>query len=348
MCGFSETCSMENKKKDLHSWGDTAEIKSFILIKKVVNRLLDGFFHFKKRKGEIVAGSATFFSLLSFGPILLTLISLSTFVFSSQDKAQDFVLSAINNNFPNLAPWILKSLNQIVATQIQGNSGFSVINFVVLLYATLGVISSLHFGLKTISRSQSRGGFFLDDAKSLFAGVSVTLFMGGFLMLSSPNIVKGWLYTSSASWNDFSDFLISYNILPALSAMAFFTLYYQWSTPKNISWRDSFYGATTFVVTFMVGKSFYWVYHLYTKDTMSQSYGNFYTLVVAVLWVYYLMCAFFYGASVACVREIELYKGELMMGKPTRRKKQTPPSVPIAEDGEADQFDEEDDEKSAA
>lgn len=321
---------MKKRKPDLHSWGDSAEIKSFILIKRVVNRLLDGFFHFKKRKGEIVAGSATFFSLLSFGPILLSLISLAAFVFGSQEKSREFVLGAINNNFPNLAPWIFKSINQIVATQLQGDTGFSGINFIVLVYATLGVISSLHFGLKTISRGESRGGFFLDDAKSLFAGVSVALFMGFFLMLSSPNILKGWLYTSSASWNDFSDFIIAYNVLPSLGALGFFTFYYQWSTPKNISWRDSFYGAATFVTTFMVGKSFYWVYHLYTKDTLSQSYGNFYTLVVAVLWVYYLMCAFFYGASVACVREQEIYKGELMMGKPTRRKAQ-PPQVPLEE-----------------
>ena len=44
---------------------------------------------------------------------------------------------------------------------------------------------------------------------------------------------------------------------------------------------------------------------------MGQAYGNFYTLVVAVMWVYFLMCAFFYGASVACVRERELYNGQI-------------------------------------
>lgn len=322
---------MEKKKKDLHkdlhSWGDNAEIKSFILIKRVMNRLLDGFFHFKKRKGELVAGSATFFSLLSFGPILLCLISFAGFFFPNANQAQNFVLNAINNNFPELAPWIMKSITQIVSTQLKGNTGFSFINFVVLVYASLGVVSSLHFGLKTISRDNTSGGFLLDDVKSLIAGMSVATFMGLFFMLSSPNIMKSWLYTSHAGWNNVADTLISYNVLPSLTALGFFTVYYQWSTPKNITFKESFYGAMTFVGTFMVGKSFYWVYHLYTKDTLSQSYGNFYTLVVAVLWVYYLMCAFFYGASVACVREQEIYKGQLMVGVPVKRKK-TPPQVP--------------------
>lgn len=326
------------KKKDLQSWGDNAEIKSFIIIKRMMNRLLDGFFHFKKRKGEIVAGSATFFSLLSFGPILLTLITLSGFFFPTTHQARDFVLGAINHNFPNLAPWILKSITQIVSTQLEGNTGFSFINFFVLVYASLGVISSLHFGLKTISKEESRGGFLLDDMRSLIAGVSVAIFMGGFLMLSSPNILKGWLYTSNASLNDFSDFLITYNILPAICSLAFFTFYYQWSTPKSISLKESFYGASTFVGTFMVGKSFYWIYHLYTKDTLSQSYGNFYTLVVAVLWVYYLMCAFFYGASVACVREREIYQGQIMVGTPVRMSNAQmppPPSFEEVDDEEA-------------
>jgi membrane protein len=286
-----------------------------------MNRLLDGFFHFKKRKGEIVAGSATFFSLLSFGPILLCLISFSAFFFKTPMQAKDFVLGAINNNFPNLAPWIMKSIGQIVTTQLQGNTGFSFINFIVLVYASLGVVSSLHFGLKTISRDNTSGGFLLDDAKSLVAGISVASFMGLFFMLSTPNIMKGWLYASNGNWNDFADVLINYNVLPSLAALGFFTFYYQWSTPKSITFKESFYGAMTFVATFMVGKSFYWVYHLYTKDTLSQSYGNFYTLVVAVLWVYYLMCAFFYGASVACVREQEIYKGQLMVGVPVKRKK---------------------------
>jgi membrane protein len=335
------------KKSDLQSWGDNAEIKSFILIKRMMNRLLDGFFHFKKRKGEIVAGSATFFSLLSFGPILLTLITLSGFFFPTPDEAKNFVLGAINNNFPNLAPWIFKSISQIVSTQLKGDTGFSFLNFFVLVYASLGVISSLHFGLKTISKEESSGGFLLDDMRSLIAGVSVALFMGGFLMLSSPNILKGWLYTSNASWNDFSDTLIAYNILPALCSLGFFTFYYQWSTPKSISLKESFYGASTFVATFMVGKSFYWVYHLYTKDTLSQSYGNFYTLVVAVLWVYYLMCAFFYGASVACVREREIYQGQLMVGKPVRKKKVEKKKAPASLEEDFDDFEEFDEEDAA-
>jgi|GEM_PF-1363536 len=317
------------EKRDLNKWGDNVEVRSFVFIKRVVNRALDGYFHFKKRKGDMVAGSATFFALLSFGPILLTLISLAGALYPESGEAKNFVLSAINNNFPNLAPWILESIDKIVSTQLKGETGFSFINFFVLLYASMGVIASLHFGLKTVSKQDFKGGFLVEDLKSFVAGVSVAIFMGGFLLLSNPTVMKKWLFTTSTSWNGLATFFIDYNIFPAIASLVFFTFYYQWSTPNHIKLKESFKGASAFVATFMLGKSFYWVYHLYTKDSMSQSFGNFYTLVVAVLWIYYLMCAFFYGASVACVREQEIYQGKLMVGVPTKRKAEpTPPPSP--------------------
>ncbi len=323
-----ENLENEKAKRDIHKWGDNVEVRSFVFIKRVVNRALDGYFHFKKRKGDMVAGSATFFAILSFGPILLTLISLAGAFFPESWQAKDFVLSAVNHNFPNLAPWIYKSIDKIVTAQLSGETGFSFINFIVLLYASLGVIGSLQFGLKTISKQDFKGGFLVDDVKSFFTGLSVATFMGVFLVLSNPNIMKKWLFTSHSTWNDMATFLIDYNIFPCLASLGFFTFFYQWSTPDHIKVRESFKGASAFVVTFMVGKSFYWVYHLYTKDSLSQSFGNFYTLVVAVLWVYYLMAAFFYGASVACVRQSELYQGKLMVGVPKKRKKEQPSLAP--------------------
>lgn len=335
------------EKRDLNKWGDNVEVRSFVFIKRVVNRALDGYFHFKKRKGDMVAGSATFFALLSFGPILLTLISLAGALYPESGEAKSFVLSAINNNFPNLAPWILESVDKIVTTQLKGETGFSFINFIVLLYASMGVIASLHFGLKTVSKQDFKGGFLVEDLKSFVAGISVAIFMGGFLLLSNPIVMKKWLFTASTSWNGFAGFFIDYNIFPAIASLGFFTIYYQWSTPNHIKLKESFKGASAFVATFILGKSFYWVYHLYTKDSLSQSFGNFYTLVVAVLWIYYLMCAFFYGASVACVREQEIYQGKLMVGVPTRRKAESVPP-PSPESKASSQIPEMPDKKEAA
>ena len=294
-----------------NNWGNSAEVRSFVAVKRMVNRLLDGFFHFKKRKGEVVAGSATFYSLISFGPILLWMISLAGLFYTNNEDARDFVLGVVKNNVPNLAPWILDSIKKIVTTQLEGGAGFSFINFLVLLYSSLGLVTSLYFGINTIAKSESKGGFFIEDIRSMGMGLSVAFFMGGFMMLSHRPFMINWMTGEHQALNDVAMFFIDYNIIPAVFSLGFFTFYYQWSTPVDITPKESFYGAATFVACFAVGKSFYWIYHLYTKDSLNQAYGNFYTLVVAVLWVYFLMCAFFYGASVACVREHEIYQGQI-------------------------------------
>ncbi len=316
-----------NKGPDYNDWGNTAEVKSFIIVKRVMNRLLDGFFHFKRRKGEIVAGAATFFSLISFGPILLWMISLAGLVFTTQLEARDFVLGVVKNNMPNLAPWILDSIKNIVTTQLEGDTGFSFINFLVLLYSSLGIVTSLYFGVNTISKSESNGGFVIEDVRSMGMGLSVAFFMAGFMVLSHQPTMLKWIATTEyETFNNITSFIVNYNLLPASFALGFFTFFYQWSTPNQITVKESFYGASSFVGCFAIGKSFYWVYHLYTKDSLGQSYGNFYTLVVAVLWIYFLMCAFFYGASVACVKEKELYNGQIAVMMRTQRPIQVAPT----------------------
>jgi membrane protein len=85
-------------------------------------------------------------------------------------------------------------------------------------------------------------------------------------------------------------------------SLLFFSFLYKSVIPLKVSIKDSFAGALTFVGCFMAGKSFYWVYHLYSKDGLSQAYGNFYTMVIATFWIYFLMSSFFYGACVASLK----------------------------------------------
>ena len=49
---------------------------------------------------------------------------------------------------------------------------------------------------------------------------------------------------------------------------------------------------------FFVGKTFYWVYLKHFQTEMIKNFGDFYTIVEAVVWIYFLACSFFYSASV--------------------------------------------------
>lgn len=283
----------------IHEFGDAMESKSYAFVSRWMNHLLDSFFLFKKRKGDIVAGSATFFAILSFGPILLLMISLMGQFHGDVVEAKTHVLTSIQNNIPKLAPWIVESFSKIIDTQLKQKSGMNILNSFFLLYSVLGVVSSIMFGINTISQKKTRGGFYIEDFRSLVLGATTAVFVVGMLYLSHPPSLKKLIGINDPG---LMNFLVDYQAIPMALSLLFFSFLYKSVIPLKVSIKDSLAGALTFVGCFMAGKSFYWVYHLYSKDGLSQAYGNFYTMVIATFWIYFLMSSFFYGACVASLR----------------------------------------------
>jgi membrane protein len=300
---------MFKKKKlsDISKLGDRYESHSFKFIAVTTNRLLHGFFHFKKRKGEILAGSATFFSILSFCPIILLFISITGSLMGDVHGAKDYVLEVINSNFPHLAPWILKSIQNIVENQLSGAST-NYFNIFLLLYACLGVVTSIMFGLNEISHVESKGGFILEDFKSMVTGVVFSMFIVCLLVISNKKLFFALIPMEAGMAKNSFQVLFKFNFLPAVTSLGFFTAFYMYSTEIKVKVYDALLGAISFVSCFVLGKSFHWIYMNVAKDALKATYGNFETLIIAILWMYFLMCAFFFGASVAHSHDKKIYK----------------------------------------
>tara|TARA_R110002072_G_scaffold276051_1_gene437285 strand:+ start:10827 stop:11810 length:984 start_codon:yes stop_codon:yes gene_type:complete len=323
---------MEKKPtKKITEYTSHYESSSFKIMAKLGHRLIHGFFYFKKRKGEILAGSATFFSILSFCPIILLFISMTGYVTNDFEMAKTHVLEVVNSSFPNLAPWIMDSISKIVEGQLKGISGTNIVNVFLLFYATLGVVSSLMFGLHHTSKTEQKGGFIFEDMKSLGVGLMFTSFIFSLLVISNKNLFYALTKMSESSMV-YMDFLYKGGMLPAILSLVFFTFFFKVGTTRKISISDAFYGSLTFVSCFVMGKSFHWIYMTMAKSSLTQTYGNFETIIIAVLWVYYLMCSFYFGASVAYLKYDEIYGGLLKSTPQTPsqdiKAKNDPPEVP--------------------
>ena len=92
-------------------------------------------------------------------------------------EAKVYVLQALKDNLPQVAPWIIKSIEKIVKTQLSGNSGFSWINFFLLGYASLGFLESLMFGISTITKTETKGGFIIETVKGFLNGAFLGVFL---------------------------------------------------------------------------------------------------------------------------------------------------------------------------
>ncbi len=298
----------DSKKEQILQIGDEYEGKTENFLLKCATRAIKGFFIFKRRKGDLVAGCATFFSLLSFCPVILLLISLMSMTIEGE-AARDAVMNGINASFPHLAKWIYESIYKIVTARISGQ-GSNFANAILLLYSTLGVVASVMFGVQVMAKAEQKGGFIFEDTKALISGALMYGFMFCLILASQKSFVNMLFNNTPEEVRNIAKFLIDKNIAPITLSLTFFTVFYKWAPPVAVSWKNAFAGALTFVACFAFGKSFYWVYLQFARADIQANYGNFETLITAVMWVYFLMSSFFYGAAIAYMPDEEFEVGE--------------------------------------
>ncbi|EQC51906.1 YhjD/YihY/BrkB family envelope integrity protein [Bacteriovorax sp. DB6_IX] len=154
---------------------DGVEIAFFEIVKNFLLRLISAMFLFKKRKGEVIAGATTFFTVLSFGPAVLLMISVIGIYVGDNDVAKDHVIATIFESFPKIDPWILKSLKVLIEEQITDHA-VKPYQLGLWFFTCLGISTSFVFGINTLSKVDPDGGFFQDDFRSLLFGVFMALF----------------------------------------------------------------------------------------------------------------------------------------------------------------------------
>ena len=293
-----------SKMKSLSDYGELAEQKSYEGFKSIVTRLVQGLFLFKKRKGEVIAGASTFFTLLSFAPVLLIFISLLGVVISDNATARDYVMSLINETFPRVDKWLYTSLENVVDKRLHSNH-FGFIELVFLIFTSMGISTSIVFGINTISKVDPDGGLLGDDVRSFFTGLGITFYIVLLVCLGQNGPLQE--IVRALPYGDSFVFLFHNSIASSFFSLIFFSLFYKWCPSIKISYRDAFLGGATFVMSFLIGRSFYWIYLKYFKEDLIKDYGEFTNFMIALIWVYFLLCCFYYGASVAYSANVKLF-----------------------------------------
>lgn len=88
------------------------------------------------------------------------------------------------------------------------------------------------------------------------------------------------------------------NMLHISILIIYFTALYRWLFSWKIQMREAFVAAMAFTLSVFIGKYIFWIYIYYVRTSLMRSYGDLYTTVMGVIWLFYLMCFFFYGACV--------------------------------------------------
>jgi membrane protein len=185
-----------------------------------------------------MARSLAYYTLFSFFPLLLALISLSSYVLDSED-AQAKVLELVESYLPTSAALVQSNIEQVL--RIRGTIG--IVALLGLFWSGLGVFRAAY---EAVNRAWGNPGLGPAWAQGLYAIamlltvglllLATTLFSAVFSFLRGWQVViLGWQPFAEAGsgrlWDLFSA------LVPALISVAIFAIVYRTMPRAPVTWR---------------------------------------------------------------------------------------------------------------
>lgn len=299
--------------------------------KDSLTNLYRGAILFYHKKGTTLASSASFYALITVVPFVLLLVRGIGYFLGNLDKTQKYLFLIGSQFFPDIAPQLLMKLQMLIKGPLFAGTNFTVLNFFFLAVSAITFLNSIWMGI-----------YFITDDKSIlslwrilkgFVIIGLTLLMLGMIFLLPPIIIYVIKFIQSNYLTRFifdnfeflrplitfvlkinlkKSYWLNSNILHIGLLIVYFTVLYRWLFSWKIHMREAFVAAIAFSVSVFVGKSLFWVYIYYVRTGLMRNYGDLYTSVMGVIWIFFLMCFFFYGA---CVCHVYKERRELGLGK---------------------------------
>jgi membrane protein len=99
------------------------------------------------------------------------------------------------------------------------------------------------------------------------------------------------------------NFILHSNLIPFILFLVYFTLLYKWLFQKKITLKGSVFGSLFFVFGAIFVKFLGSLYFSFVKKGLLQNYGEYYTFIIAFLWIFFVMCCFYYGSCISLAWE---------------------------------------------
>jgi membrane protein len=267
-------------------------------MRKVWKALATTFHEWKAREAPRMGAAVAFYSVLSFAPLLILVISLGSLLFGSGGAQREMVEQfqrLIGPEGARVVAGVLRHAHEPATGMLAG-----IVGIAVLLFGASGVFVQLRDALNDLwevdprERPQGLVGLFKD--RFLSFGMVLAI---GFLLLVSLALSAA-LEASGRSLSNLGGFPpVVWEILNTLAALgvvtALFAAIFRFVPDIRLPWRGIWRGAALTAVLVTVGKALIGVY--LGRAGVGSAYGAAGSLVVLVIWIYYSAQIFFFGAT---------------------------------------------------
>jgi membrane protein len=234
---------------------------------------------FDQDDGALMSRSIAYYALFSIFPLLLVLVSFSSFALDSAE-VQQLVQDFVEGNLPVVADLVQGNVEQILAAR----STVGIIALVSLLWSASGVFSALY---RAVNRAWGNPKSELFWAEKIF-GLVVVLLVGLLLVAATlystiVSVLQNWIpsffVSTAGSWRWLSTLLP-----PLVTAVTFIILYR--IIPKNgVTWRDVWLGGLVAGLVWEAARRLY-AWYLANAATYSLIYGSVGAIIGFLLWAY--------------------------------------------------------------
>jgi len=252
----------------------------------------------------LVAAGLSYFAIFSLLPLTLIFIAVIGFIVD-KTKAESYFLSHVATLSTPAAADALKTL---LVSASQNTGPASVLGVLLLLWASSRIFGQIQRALNFIwqaapSKTYGLRRVLIKAFKSLRA-ITMTLLLGGmFIVVSLLNVLLALLQTFFGHYF-YTDWMES--IWPATSlifSLIFFTcafgLIYKWLPETKIHWREAWAGACVSAILFAFGHNLISIY--FRHANVGSPFGAAGSVIVLLIWIYFFMQIFLFGAEFAWV-----------------------------------------------
>lgn len=258
--------------------------------------------NFSRNGDDNQAAAIALYTILSVIPLLiLTIIAAGSF-FSSNPHIQGDILNAVKGFHPYFSETIITQLGQIEGkSQVLGWIGV-----LGLIWLSLAIFNAIESALNIIFRSRERRNYFTSKLMAfcmiplgwIIGGMSVFISYVAALFAASPLRLPGRIEISLTLP---AEIALRY-LLPYVMVVILVTAVYKIIPTVKIRLPVALAGAAVFGLLLEIAKQFFtWYLANYTRYNVI--FGSLETIVILVIWVFYVALIFLFCAEIMSSRE---------------------------------------------
>ncbi len=263
-------------------------------MKKLVQTILGFANRLAEDRVSAYASQAAYFILLSFIPILMLLMTLVQYTPITQEIVTDIILQIVPDN-ADLRAFFLNIINEVY------NKSASIvpISAVFTLWSAGKGVQALNNGVNAIYHvSETRNYVVMRFRSAIYTLLFIVAVAGTLLVLVFGNTIQGLLTVYIPVLARITAYIIGMRTGVSLLVLILFLLMiYRFLPNRKVHLRNQIPGAVVGAVAWSLFSLGFSVY-LDVYDGMSNMYGSLTTIILVLLWLYFIMFITLIGAEI--------------------------------------------------